>query len=233
MSKNQLLRLQRVQNTAARTVTQTKRSDHITPWATPNTCWKAGWLVSWCFEPSQMAYWLRNPHSCAQLHKWHSPLVPSGTTTPISWGKHFWIRSFSTLLHQNCGTVYPLICESIIRWKLLRKPWRPTCSQRIRFAQTVHQRLFVCLFLFVFWKGNQHAVAAWTYPRSTNRHHHHGTVRCSLKATRFVACAARYPQPPPRCVPSDSVSQSATVSIYMMPTLLYLVWLLWIVNKHT
>ena len=33
------------------------------------------------------------------------------------------------------------------------------------------------------------------------------------------------------CVPSDSVSQSATVSI--CPLFLYLVWLLWIVSHHT
>ena len=31
MPKKQLLRLQRVQNTAARTITQTRRSDHVTP----------------------------------------------------------------------------------------------------------------------------------------------------------------------------------------------------------
>ena len=33
-------------------------------------------------------------------------------------------------------------------------------------ARTVHQ------WLFNFWKRNGHAVGAWTYPRSTNRHHH-------------------------------------------------------------
>ena len=77
------------------------------------------------------------------------------------------------MLHPNCGTVFPILWESIIWRKLLRKTWRPTCSRRIRFAQTVHRwPLFISLFLFVFWKHNEHAVAAWTYPRSTNCHHH-------------------------------------------------------------
>ena len=48
-------------------------------------------------------------------------------------------------LDPNCGTVCQLLWDSIIWRKLLRKAWRPTCSQRIRFVQTVHQWLFVCL----------------------------------------------------------------------------------------
>ena len=75
----------------------------------------------------------------------------------------------SPVLHPNCGTVCPLLSDSIMQRKLLRKTWRCTCSQKIRFAQTVHQ----WLFCFVFWKHNEHAVAAWIYPRSTNCHHHH------------------------------------------------------------
>ena len=63
--KNQLLQLQWVQNTAARIVTQTKRSDHNHSHSlciTLAACWKA--------------YWLPNPVSCGQLHEWHSPPVP-------------------------------------------------------------------------------------------------------------------------------------------------------------
>ena len=50
-------------------------------------------------------------------------------------------------LHPNCGTVCPLLWKSIIWRKLLRKIWRPTCSQRTRCSRTVHQWLF-SFFLF-------------------------------------------------------------------------------------
>ena len=65
MPKKQLLRLQRVQKTAARTVTETKRLDHITP-ILRDLHWLPVDLVS-----------------CVQLYEWHSPPVPSGTNTPL------------------------------------------------------------------------------------------------------------------------------------------------------
>ena len=58
------------------------------------------------------------------------------------------------------------VCLYHFFFSFLRKTWTPICSQIIRFAQNVHQGLFV-------WKSSEHAVAAWTYPRSTNCHYHH------------------------------------------------------------
>ena len=68
-----VLRLQWVQNTAARIVTQTKRSDHITPILQELHC-----SYTCC-----NVYWQQSPVSCIQLHEWHSPPVPSGTNTPL------------------------------------------------------------------------------------------------------------------------------------------------------
>ena len=121
------------------------RSHHPhSPWATLATRWNE--------------YWLQNPVSCVQLCEWHSPPVPSETNTLLLPGRHlpfstqsrlrihkvdqgnnskrFWVRAFSNV------EVSALYSEVIIWRKLWRKTWRPTCSQRIRFAQTVHQWLF-------------------------------------------------------------------------------------------
>ena len=49
-------------------------------------------------------------------------------------------------LDPNCGTVCQLHWDSIIWRKLLRKAWRPTCSQKIRFVQTVQKWLFFFFF---------------------------------------------------------------------------------------
>ena len=69
LKKNQLLRLQQVQHTAARTVTQTKRSDHITPILCE---------LHWLPVDMRVNYKIL---SCVQLQEWHSPSVPSGTNT--------------------------------------------------------------------------------------------------------------------------------------------------------
>ena len=65
------------------------------------------------------------------------PSVDQGNNKNTLEPEHF------PVLCPNCGTAYPLLRESIIRRKLLRKTWRPTCCQRIRFAQTVHQWFFL------------------------------------------------------------------------------------------
>ena len=71
-----------------------------------------------------------------------------------------------------------------------------TCSQRIRFAQTVHHWLFFLsfflsfFFFFSFGQLNEHAVTARTYPRSTSLlhyllHHHHPAPSSSYWPTFF------------------------------------------------
>ena len=98
------------------------------------------------------------------------------------------------VLHPNCGTVCPLLWESISQRNFLRKTWRSTCSQRIRFAQTVHQWPFFfllllrgCLFFF-FCERSVHAVAPWIYPLSTNcyHHHHHQKFHCLSYGHRLI-----------------------------------------------
>ena len=67
--KNQLLRLQRVQNTAERTVTQTKKSDHVFPILRE---------LHWLPVEMRIDYKIL---SCVQLYEWHSPPVPSRANT--------------------------------------------------------------------------------------------------------------------------------------------------------
>ena len=126
---------------------------------------------------------------CIQVHEWHSPsqylweLIPcylpvchlqsstqSHLCTPVSTKettKNIFESEHFPVLHPACGTACPLLWENIVRRKLLRH----TCSQRIRFAQTVHHWLF--FFFFLFLKHSEHAVTAWIYPRCTNYHYHH------------------------------------------------------------
>ena len=151
---NQLLRQQWVQATAARIVTQPKRSDHITP-----ILHDLHWL------PVEMLhdYKIMSPvYSCmngkAPQYLWelisNGPL-PSCALSPIlhpissSYPQHqpkktrknTFKSEYFPMLHPNYGTVCP-VRNSIIWRKLLGKTWRPTCFQIIRFAQTVHQWLF-------------------------------------------------------------------------------------------
>ena len=69
---------------------------------------------------------VRHPRSSTQ-YRLRIPSVNQGNNKKL-FGVNF------PMLHPNCGAVCPLLWESIIRRKLLRKTWRPTCSQRIRFA---------------------------------------------------------------------------------------------------
>ena len=89
--------------------------------------------------------------------------------TPVQWGCHSseeqtfrctlgkgvepWEGCFCTqhanLIWTMCtiSMICPLLLRDYNSMKLLRKTWRPTCSQRIRFAKTVNQRLFFFFFL--------------------------------------------------------------------------------------
>ena len=94
--------------------------------------------------------------------------------SPVQWGCHSseeqtfrctlgkgvepWEGCFCTqhanLIWTMCtiSMICPLLWDIIIRRKLFRKTWGPSCSQTIRFAQTVH----LWLFFFVFESTIQH-----------------------------------------------------------------------------
>ena len=151
---NQLLRQQWVQATAARIVTQPKRSDHITP-----ILHDLHWL------PVEMLhdYKIMSPvYSCMNgktpQYLWelisNGPL-PSCALSPIlhpisssypqhqpkkNKRKHFQVRVLSNAAPKLWNSL-PSQKQHNLK-ETFRKTWRPTCSQIIRFAQTVHQWLF-------------------------------------------------------------------------------------------
>ena len=76
------------------------------------------------------------------------------------------------MLHLNCGTVCPSLWESKTGRNVLRKTWRPTCSQRIRSAQTAP-----VTFLFSFESTKsimlQYGHISVLYNCASLYHHHH------------------------------------------------------------
>ena len=131
----------------------------------------AAWMAQ---PPSTNRNWYLTTFQCIIC----SPPPTLVFTSPVSttetektlWSQRIFKRCTQTV--EQC----PLLWESIIPRKLSRITWRPTCSQRIRFAQTApvtfppFSFLLLLLFFFFFWKRNEHAVAAWTYLRSSHFH---------------------------------------------------------------
>ena len=92
----------------------------------------------------------------ASLHTTQASFITHCPPPQLHMCMSTWV-CWGTLLIMDVHANMPMtLTGSIIRRKLFRekKNWRPTCSQRIRFAQTVHQWHSFLLFSFLlFWSA--------------------------------------------------------------------------------
>ena len=151
-------------------VTQTKRSDRISP-----TLRELHWLpvekridhkilslVYSCMNGTAPQYLGELiPRYLSVRHLRLHPQCKAGECRPRKQQKTVWSRS----IFQCCSQTVEQSAhdwESILQRTLLRKTWRPTCSQRITFAQTAP----VTFFFFFFDSAMSNAVVACIYVRA-------------------------------------------------------------------